>query len=254
MKRQFVILLSLLLFSVVSHSQSFQKTDLGIKAKVNSLDVEIQLYGPSLVRVVKSPEGKPLKKESLSVTKNPQKTAFAVKQEGDVVSVKTEKIKVNLNTQSGIISFVNTDNAIVIAEKAPGMLTDFDDAGNKTYTVNQAFALDKSEAIYGLGQQQQGKMSQRNVRLNMVQGNTDDYVPFFVSTKGYGLFWDNYSPTVFEDNPDGTSFTSEVGDCIDYYLMIGDNIDGAIAGMRDLTGQVPMFPLWTYGFWQSKER
>jgi alpha-D-xyloside xylohydrolase len=24
--------------------------------------------------------------------------------------------------------------------------------------------------------------------------------------------------------------------------------------MRDLTGQAPMFPLWTYGFWQSKER
>ena len=24
--------------------------------------------------------------------------------------------------------------------------------------------------------------------------------------------------------------------------------------MRNLTGQVPMFPLWTFGYWQSKER
>ncbi len=97
-------------------------------------------------------------------------------------------------------------------------------------------------------------MVQRNIRLNMVQGNTDDYVPFFLSVKGYGIFWDNYSPTVFEDNPESTSFKSDVGDCIDYYFMYGGNADGVIANMRDLTGQVPMFPLWTYGFWQSKER
>jgi alpha-D-xyloside xylohydrolase len=36
--------------------------------------------------------------------------------------------------------------------------------------------------------------------------------------------------------------------------MFGGNADGVIACMRDLTGQVPMFPLWTFGYWQSKER
>jgi alpha-D-xyloside xylohydrolase len=88
----------------------------------------------------------------------------------------------------------------------------------------------------------------------MVQGNTDDYVPFFVSEKGYGFFWDNYSPTLFEDSPEGTSFKSDVGDCIDYYFMYGGNADGVIGQMRDLTGQVPMLPLWAYGYFQSKER
>ena len=88
----------------------------------------------------------------------------------------------------------------------------------------------------------------------MIQGNTDDYVPFFLSVKGYGLFWDNYSPTLFEDNPESTSFKSDVGDCVDYYFMYGGNADGVIAQMRGLTGQVPMFPLWTFGYFQSKER
>jgi alpha-D-xyloside xylohydrolase len=36
--------------------------------------------------------------------------------------------------------------------------------------------------------------------------------------------------------------------------MYGGNADGVIACMRNLTGQAPMFPLWTYGFFQSKER
>ena len=97
-------------------------------------------------------------------------------------------------------------------------------------------------------------MSQRNGTLNMVQGNLDDYIPFFQSVKGYGVFWDNYSPTVFTDNKEGTTFRSDVGDGIDYYFMYGGNADGVIACMRNLTGQAPMFPLWTFGYWQSKER
>ncbi len=37
-------------------------------------------------------------------------------------------------------------------------------------------------------------------------------------------------------------------------LCTGATADGVIARMRDLTGQVPMFPLWTFGYFQSKER
>ena len=131
---------------------------------------------------------------------------------------------------------------------------DFDDAGTKTYQVYQPFVLDKEEAIYGLGQLQNGKMIQRNMTKNLIQGNVEDVSPFFQSTKGYGVFWDNYSPTLFTDNEVETSFRSEVGDCVDYYFMYGKNADGVIAQVRSLTGQAPMFPLWTYGYWQSKER
>ena len=97
-------------------------------------------------------------------------------------------------------------------------------------------------------------MIQRNMTKNLIQGNVEDVSPFFQSTKGYGVFWDNYSPTLFTDNEVETSFRSEVGDCVDYYFMYGKNADGVIAQVRSLTGQAPMFPLWTYGYWQSKER
>jgi alpha-D-xyloside xylohydrolase len=236
-------------------AQTFEKTDLGIKSIINSVEVEIQFYGPSTVRVLKSPEGKTFTKESFSVIKIPQETAFSIKQTGDELSLKSKSVQVDLNLKNGTISFSTPTGVSLLSEKEAGVaFTDFNDAGVKTYSISQSFVLGKDEAIYGLGQQQQGKMVQRNLRLRMVQGNTDDYIPFFVSVKGYGLFWDNYSPTIFEDNPGSTSFKSDVGDCVDYYFMYGGNADGVIARMRDLTGQVPMFPLWTYGYWQSKER
>ena len=236
-------------------AQPYQKTGMGVKTKVNAVEVEIQFYSPTMVRILKWPESKTYTKESLSVIKIPQKTAFTVKQTGDELSLTSERLKVNLNLKNGRISFATTKGQTLLNENESGTtFTGFNDAGVNTYTVFQSFVLDKDEAIYGLGQQQQGKMIQRNLKLNMIQGNTDDYITFFQSVKGYGLFWDNYSPTVFEDNQESTSFKSDVGDGIDYYFMYGGNADGVIAGMRDLTGQTPMFPLWTYGYWQSKER
>ena len=236
-------------------AQLYHKTELGIKSTINSIEIEIQFYSPSTVRVLKSPRGKGFTKESLSVIKSPLKTAITIVLDGDELSIKSESLEVRLNLKNGKLSYSTPAGEPLLNEKEVGVaFTDFNDAGVTTYSVTQSFVLDKDETIYGLGQQQQGKMVQRNLKLKMIQGNTDDYVPFFVSIKGYGLFWDNYSPTLFEDNPESTSFKSDVGDCIDYYFMYGGNADGVIAQMRDLTGQVPMFPLWTYGYFQSKER
>ena len=249
------LVIFIFLLSIGAYAQSFTKTVLGVKTQINSTDVEIQFYGPSTVRVLKSPAGTAFTKESLAVIKKPQTTKLSVQQQGDVILLKSEKLKVDINLKSGKIAFETLSGTSLLSEKESGVkFTDFNDAGSKTYTVSQLFKLDADENIYGLGQQQRGKLSLRNEKINMVQGNTDDYVPFLVSTKGYGLFWDNYSPTTFEDKPESASFKSEVGDCIDYYFMLGGNIDGSIACMRDLTGQAPMFPLWTFGFWQSKER
>lgn len=254
--RRFIIYLTMLVLPFTGiQSQVYQKTDQGLKTSINSLNIEIQFYAPSVVRVLKWPEGNTYTKESLSVIKSPQQVKFSVKEKGEQVVLKSDELQVLLNLKDGTISFETPGSKQLLKEQEGSCrFVDFNDAGSKTYSIYQAFVLAKDEAIYGLGQQQQGKMVQRNLKLNMVQGNTDDYIPFFQSVKGYGLFWDNYSPTVFEDNSTSTSFKSDVGDCIDYYFMNGGHADGVIARMRDLTGQAPMFPLWTYGFWQSKER
>ena len=300
--------------------QDYQQTPEGLKATVNSVDVELQFYTPSIVRILKSPDGWKYVKESLSVIEAPQKVKPAITREGNTVRLKSSEMEVTLNLESGIVAFFNTKGEPLLSEKGKpeftdfndagnktftikqsfildkdeplyglGILqngkmsqrnqtkhlvqgnvedvvpfvqsvkgkpefTDFNDAGNKTFTIKQSFILDKDEPLYGLGILQNGKMSQRNQTKHLVQGNVEDVVPFVQSVKGYGLFWDNYSPTNFADKPEGTSFQSEVGDCIDYYFMYGGNADGVVAQMRALTGQVPMFPLWTYGYFQSKER
>ncbi len=254
-KKVVIVLLMAFSFFGELNAQSYQKNGTGIKATVASENIEIQFYSPSIVRIVKYPIGHSFNKQSLSVIATPQKTASSSKKKGDVLNLKSDRLSLSLDLTSGAISYFTKSGTPLLKEKKDGAnFTPFDDAGSSTFTVHQSFQLDKDEPIYGLGQQQQGKMSQRNVTLNMVQGNTDDYVPLFQSVKGYGVFWDNYSPTIFSDNADSTFFTSDVGEGIDYYFMYGGNADGVIGCMRELTGQVPMLPLWTFGYWQSKER
>lgn len=234
-------------------AQSYQKTDSGLKFSVDNMNVEVKLYSENTVRIIKYPAGESFVKNSLSVIKQQQKTKFSVSESNHVISLKTNDIQLFIDAKNGEITY-NSSSGKELLKETGSDFKPFNDAGNPTYAVTQSFQLEKDEPIYGLGILQNGKMSQRNTDVKMIQNNTWDFVPFFQSVKGYGVFWDNYSPTQFTDKPDKTTFSSEVGKGVDYYFIYGKNADGVVAGMRNLTGKVPMIPLWTYGYWQSKER
>lgn len=236
-------------------AQTFRQTKQGITGTTQGMDIEIQFVSPEIVRVVKAPEGRSFTKKSFSVVKSPESMSVTTEKKGETVSLKSNAVRVDFNVETGRISFFDKQGKALFTEKDYGaQFTPFNDAGNQTFSVRQAFLLDKDEAIYGLGQQQVDDLNQRNHKHFMRQRALYVSVPIIQSTKGYGMFWDNYSPTTYTDNPQEMSFDSEVGECMDYYFMYGGNADGVIAQIRDLTGQAPMYPLWTFGFWQSRER
>ena len=254
LKRHFSVFLVLCFCLSTVVAQDYQKLPQGIKTVVGTDHIEINFYNPATVRILKSPVGWDYTKDNLVVIEEPQSVKVSFTQQDDIVKLKSSAIQVALNLSTGVISYYDTKGNELLTEQGQPQFIDFNDAGTKTFRVKQSFLLEGNEPIYGLGILQNGKMSQRNQTKHLVQGNVEDVTPFIQSIKGYGLYWDNYSPTLFADNADGMSFESEVGDCVDYYFMYGGNADGVIAQMRALTGEVPMFPLWTYGYWQSKER
>ncbi len=75
-------------------------------------------------------------------------------------------------------------------------------------------------------------MNYRGRTVKLVQANTDAVTPFLISTAGYGILWDNYSKTIFTDDPEKMSLWSDVADNIDYYFIAGTNMDQVIAGYR----------------------
>ncbi len=196
-------------------------------------ETKVEFITPTIVHVVK---GEPTK--SLVVIAKPEQVA--VKQKGDTWSSSSLTVK---QDAQGNLTFLTAKGKVLLKEKVCDVTRS-----------RQTFTLDKDEAIYGLGTIQNGKMNRRGEKKRMEQSNLEDFQNVLQSIKGWGLYWENYSPTLFEDNANGMTFTSEAGQGVDYYFMYGSSADGVIAQMRYLTGDVPMFPLWTYGFWQSKER
>src|SRR5690606_18319614 len=235
--KYFLIGIACVAFSCTAFSfnndPNYEKTELGIKLSLEDANLEIQFYTPSIVRIIKTPKNSSFEKKSLSVVLKPKKTSFKIEENKNELTLKSESLEIAINTTTRNISYNLPDHSLLLKEKTGDPLfTPFKDVDQDTYTVSQSFSLDPKETIYGLGILQNGKMSQRNLEVKMIQANREDYIPFFQSVKGYGLFWDNYSPTTFSDDTSATSFTSEVGDGIDYYFMYGGNADGVIANMR----------------------
>lgn len=254
MKKISVLFLFILFISFFGLTANYQKTDNGIKTNIQGMNVEITFYSPQIVRVVKYPENEKLNKNSLSVVKTAEKCNLIYSEKGLNINIESDKLKVLYNILTGSVSFFDKSGKILFAEKDYGtQFTPTMDVKKNSYTVRQAFMPEKDEAIYGLGQIQNGKLNQRGQRFVLKNENTKITIPFFQSSKGYGIFWDNYAPVTFNDNAQELSFES-LGDLADYYFMYGGNPEGVIKQMRELTGNVPMLPLWGFGYLQSRER
>lgn len=204
------------------------------------IQVKVTYYSPGIVRIEKS-AGAFGRTNSVSVIMEPQGTPAK------------PKVKVSV-AKDGTVTFTDAKGRKLLTEGAASVEAITEGVDKGFWVVSQEFRLDKDEPIYGLGMLQNGKMNLRGENRRMIQSNTEDYTNFFQSIKGYGIFWDNYSPTTIADDGTTLKLSSEVGDEIDYYFIYGGDADGVIAGVRQLTGTVPMLPLWTYGFHQSRER
>lgn len=219
------------------------------------VDVSLEWYSPSTVRVVKTPSGKTVDKKSLSVVAQriAAPSASDDKEGGKVV--RTRNLTVKFSPETGNLTFLTPSGEVLLSETSGSVcFTPVTDGGEPSWSVYQQYSITPEEGIYGLGQLQDGRLSHRDMTKYLVQENLEDVTPIFVSSRGYGVFWDNYSGTEYAEKDNRISFRSDTGDCVDYYFMYGGDADGVISEIRQLTGKVPMMPLWSYGFMQSRER
>ncbi len=210
-----------------------------IAAVAQDVQVKVTYYTSNIVRIEKT-KGNFRTKASACVVNPPQDGARPA-------------IKVTVS-KDGVVTFADPKGRKLLTEGQSNFepITSGPDKGE--WKAGQSWILDEDEPIYGVGMLQNRKMSQRGENRTMIQSNTEDYANFFQSIKGYGIFVDNYSPTEWHDDGRVLNITSQVAEEVDYYFIYGGDADGVVSGLRWLTGKVPMVPLWTYGFHQSRER
>ena len=238
---------------IPSHAQDYKITAGGIVT-------EVTFYSPDIVRVMKYQSSDALGKTDpkVVVTMTPQEVKPTIVTGTRTDTLLTDKVMVTCTRSTGMLSFFRPDGTTLIKERAKAVFTKRTTHTIDPYNVSQSFRLSSGEAIYGFGQVQDGSLNHRNKSYShMVQNNMSVWIPFFHSARGYGIYWDLYGPCDFSDNSStGATFTTEAAHAVDYYVLVGSENDGddVVRRVRQLSGKATMVPLWTYGYFQSKER
>jgi alpha-D-xyloside xylohydrolase len=200
-------------------------------------------------------------KTSLVVNNKWATPAFQLSENKNEFIITTSKLKVLVNKASNAVTYTTPDGKEITSETSDAnkTITPATIAGINTYNISTQFNSPADEALYGLGCHPEDSLSinykGRNQEL-LIKYMTGA-IPVLLSTKGYGLLWDNYSASNFYGAGGGNTkfkYVSESGKVVDYYFFYGPDFDQIINLYRIATGKAPMFPKWTFGLFQSQDR
>jgi alpha-D-xyloside xylohydrolase len=237
-----------------------QQSEHGMRATVGSEALDITVCGASVIHVVAKPDAAEKVGQHpwmLDSSQSCPGAPFEFAQDTKAATLKTEKLEVALGLARGNVSFsaVNGDALLREGANLPRAYEPVQVNSESTYRVADRFSPAPMEALYGLGQHQNGMFNYRGSTVELGQNNTDVAIPLLVSSQGYALMWNTAALTYFDNRfPLEFTLSAIAGQSIDYYFIYGPDMDKIIHEYRSMTGHTPMLPKWAYGFFQSKDR
>lgn len=176
-------------------------------------------------------------------------------------------IRAALDSSNRLVVTRASDGRELLAETKPRTITPREhDAGHSRWSNTSLFAVQASiaaradERLYGLGQHTAGTLDQRNQSLPFLPMNTEVFIPFVVSSHGYGYLI-NYPGAGNLAWSDGAAEWS-LAAAAQFDIWVTTTAAGAetawpaelLSHYVDATGHAPVLPEWATGLWQSKNR
>ncbi|MBO5197135.1 MAG: DUF4968 domain-containing protein [Lachnospiraceae bacterium] len=221
----------------------------------------------------------------IGILEPPGKAEWLVEETKEAYLVKTSCVTAEVNKRTSSIRYFDAKGTLLLAEKEreSRVLEEFDsyrlvvdentkvdlvetpdgvkkiireankEFDRKLYHTRLFLNWQEDEALYGLGQAEEGVLNLRGTTQYVHQANLKIGIPMLLSTKGYGLLLATGSPAVFSDTAYGSYLYTEADPQMDFYFIAGENFDTVIDGYRTLTGKAAMLPKWAFGFVQSQE-
>ena len=174
--------------------------DTGVVIAVAGGLLKIEVVAEDVIRVAYAPDSAFFARHSLAAgDRAVEQVPWKVVRVGGETRIETARLSVRVS-QAGAVAFYDRGGRRIVAE-APGgrELAPAEVMGEHTYHVRQVWEANPAEALYGLGQRQEGLGDLKGYDLDLWQRNTSEVVPVLVSSRGYGIFWDNTSFTRFGD-------------------------------------------------------
>jgi len=240
---------------------SYKKSPDGVTFKLDRGLMYIRVCKPDIIEVKYTVLDALPQKNSL-VVDNPFtiKTPFGLTENGGTVQIKTSRLVISIDKKTNAITYKDLRGNIITAESSSNKtMQPATIVGIDTYNCSTQFKSPADEALFGLGCHPEDSLSinykgrDQKLEIKYMTGA----IPVLLSTKGYGLMWDNYAASDFHGAQDGNTkfeYSSESGKMVDYYFFYGPDFDKIINLYRVTTGKAPMFGKWAFGLFQSQDR
>jgi alpha-D-xyloside xylohydrolase len=264
------LILSSALFAQ-SQIRSYTRVPGGVRFQLSEglMQVDILAYDIVRVRYTILDSFAPVK--SLVVAEALPASPFKLTGQGDKIRIVTDRLTLMVDRNTSAIRYTDAAGNEILAEDGGESgngrgnggggksMSPATVVGVATYSCLTRFRSPEGEALFGLGCHplDSGSIDYKGRRQEMAIKYLTGAIPVLLSSRGYGLLWDNYSESRFDGTEaDNTkfSYSSESGKMIDYYFFYGPAFDHIIDAYRRLTGKAPMYPKWAFGLFQSQDR
>ncbi|MBO4324164.1 MAG: glycoside hydrolase family 31 protein [Lachnospiraceae bacterium] len=126
--------------------------------------------------------------------------------------------------------------------------------GGSDYSLTVRFDANEGEKLFGMGQYQQPYLDLKGTMLELAQRNSQNSVPFLISSLGYGMLWNNPAVGRVTFGKNMTEWVARSTRDMDYWFTVQDGPKQIVAAYADVTGHAPVFPEDRMGLWQCKLR
>lgn len=230
-----------------------------VKIKTSNAFAEITVYSPSVVRVRVDKHPLPAG-FSYAVIAKPSPTKTQITQNNSEISIVTDSLKVRIQKSPFAISFFSPSGD-VINEDEPGLGTSW--IGDEVTTYKK---MQDNERFIGLGEKT-GNLDRKGEGYTNWNSDVFGYatnrdpiyatIPFYIGIHhrtNYGIFFDNSYQSDFNFGASNNRFSSfgARGGEMNYYFIYHPQMTDIIRSYTDLTGRMPMPPLWSLGYQQNR--
>ncbi|RYY58354.1 MAG: DUF4968 domain-containing protein, partial [Chitinophagaceae bacterium] len=163
--------------------------------------VHLEVVNARIIRVLVIPNGGQPQKSLVTVYTAPAGKLWSVDSTQTDVSIRTAELTATVTLKTGTVTFFDASGKKLLGEKmvAGRSFTPKVFEGKPSFGICQSFETTSDDTYYGLGQHQDDVFNYRGQQVNLFQNNTEVAIPFLVSSRKYGILWDNYSLTTIGD-------------------------------------------------------
>ena len=173
----------------------------GVLVRVGEGFLKLEVCADEVVRVAYAKDQAFFARKSLAAQpKRCDGAHFDVTEGAGTATLATSKLRVRIDLATGRVAFFDPSGAPILEEKEGGRtMMAATIQGEDTQHVRQEWIPNADEALYGLGENHLGLLNLKGYDLDLWQHNGTIVIPFLVSSRGWGILWDNTSFTRFGD-------------------------------------------------------